>query len=188
MERSTIRVPSRMDLTKFPAVLNVRPKGCRRARAGRPNAARHAAYSRARARWQPTRVPEFIPHETGLGLGSLNHVHNPINTELLFPKLPANRTYGGHRGIDAIDPQRTLCDRQAYNRHSFDHLVGARCEPGGYFVTDRPCIPEIDDQLEIGRLLDGNIGGLDTAQHLDHHPCPLTVHLREPGTVCGEAT
>jgi hypothetical protein len=66
----------------------------------------------ATARWQPTRVREFIPHESGLGLANLNHVHaNPIDAELPFPKLPANRTYGGHRGIDAIDPCETLANR-----------------------------------------------------------------------------
>jgi hypothetical protein len=30
-----------------------------------------------------------------------------LNTEMAFPRLSANRTYVGHRGIDTNDPSRT---------------------------------------------------------------------------------
>jgi hypothetical protein len=62
-------------------------------------------------------------------LAGLNHVDaNPINTELLFPKLLANRTYGGHRGIDAIDPSRTLGLSEA---SCVPFLFGPAARPGG---------------------------------------------------------
>jgi hypothetical protein len=43
-------------------------------------------------------------HDSSLQFGSLNHgQYDTINSELACPKLPANRTKGGHRGIDAND-------------------------------------------------------------------------------------
>jgi hypothetical protein len=45
----------------------------------------------------------------------------------------------------------------------FDHFVGAQHEGGGNLVTDLLCGPEIDDQPEVGRLLDWQIGGFCAA-------------------------
>jgi hypothetical protein len=39
----------------------------------------------------------------------------------------------------------------------FDHLVCAQHEPGRNLMTDRLRGPEIDDQLEVGRLLDRQV-------------------------------
>jgi hypothetical protein len=49
--------------------------------------------------------------------------------------------------------------RGAANSSLFDHLVCAQHEPGRNLVTDRLRGPEIDDQLEVGRLLDRHISG-----------------------------
>src|SRR6266540_121400 len=42
---------------------------------------------------------------------------------------------------------------------------------------------EIDNQLEMGRLLDWNVGRLGAAQYFNDHPRPLPVELRESRTV-----
>ncbi len=55
----------------------------------------------------PLRVLEYVPHGSMLQFGSLNHGRcDAINSEPACPKLPADRTYGRHRGIDANDPKR----------------------------------------------------------------------------------
>jgi hypothetical protein len=41
----------------------------------------------------------------------------------------------------------------------FDHLICAQDEPGRNLMTDRLRGAEIDDQLEVGRLLDRHISG-----------------------------
>src|SRR5262249_38896038 len=50
---------------------------------------------------------------------------------------------------------------------SFDNLIGAQDEPRRNLVPDRLSGLEIDDQLEPGRLFDGQIDGLAAAQDLD---------------------
>ena len=43
-----------------------------------------------------------------LYFGSLNHAQDQgINGQTARPPLEGERTYGGHREIDAIDPDRT---------------------------------------------------------------------------------
>ena len=42
---------------------------------------------------------------------------------------------------------------------SLDHLVGAQRELSWYFMADCLCGPEIDDEIEVGWLLDGKVGG-----------------------------
>jgi hypothetical protein len=48
-----------------------------------------------------------------------------------------------------------------------DHFVGAGEERGRDYKAERLRRLEIDDQLERGRLLDRNIGGLGSFQYLD---------------------
>jgi hypothetical protein len=51
----------------------------------------------------------FISRDSRLQFGSLNHANlDAFNTERAFPRLPDNRTYGGHRESDAIDLSETL--------------------------------------------------------------------------------
>jgi hypothetical protein len=52
----------------------------------------------------------------------------------------------------------------------FDHLVGAQDEPGRKFKTEHLRASEVDYQLEVGRLLDRQIGRFSSAQQLDELP------------------
>jgi hypothetical protein len=47
---------------------------------------------------------------------------------------------------------------------SFDHLVGAQHDRRRHFETERPCGLQIDNELELGRLLYRQVGGLGAIQ------------------------
>jgi hypothetical protein len=49
----------------------------------------------------------------------------------------------------------------------FDHFVGTREKRLRYSQAKRRGGSEIDDQLEVGRLLNGDVCGLCSAQQLD---------------------
>jgi len=55
--------------------------------------------------------------------------------------------------------------------------------PCGNFKADRPRGLEIDDQLEVRRLLDRYIGTLGSAQNFSRQSCPLSQELGEPRTI-----
>ena len=58
----------------------------------------------------PFAVAEFIAHELMLQFWSLNHAQDQeINGQTACPLLEGERTYRGHREIDAIDPRQTFC-------------------------------------------------------------------------------
>jgi len=65
---------------------------------------------------------------------------------------------------------------------SSDYLVGAQA-PCGNFKADRPRGLEIDDQLEVRRLLDRYIGTLGSAQNFSRQSCPLSQELGKPRTI-----
>jgi hypothetical protein len=72
------------------------------------------------------------------------------------------------RGLASVAKchNRPLADAatcRARKAELFDHFVGAQHECGGNLVTDLFCGPEIDDQREVGRLLDWQIGGFCAA-------------------------
>ena len=53
----------------------------------------------------------------------------------------------------------------------FDHFVGADHEGQRHVDAERLGGFEVDDQLESGGLLDGEVGGLGTLQDLVHVHC-----------------
>jgi hypothetical protein len=65
----------------------------------------------------------------------------------------------------------------------------ARANIEGGTVRPRACArSEVDDQLELGRLLNRRIGGFGAAQHFDERPYLLPEHFGEARAVGGEAT
>src|SRR5262245_27041070 len=71
---------------------------------------------------------------------------------------------------------------------SFDYLVGAQYEPCGNLKADRPRGLQIDDQLEVRRLLNWHICGLGSAQNFGRQPCPLPQELGKPRTIAKQPT
>ena len=53
-------------------------------------------------------------------------------------------------------------------------------------MTDRLRSLQIDHQLELGRLLDREIGRLSAAQYFDERPRPLPVDLSEARAIAYE--
>ena len=53
---------------------------------------------------------------------------------------------------------------------SFNHLVGALLELHWHVEAERPSGLEIDHQLELDGLLDGQVGGLGALENLDDVP------------------
>src|SRR6266852_490500 len=83
----------------------------------------------------PLVVGGFMPHDSRLRLRNLNHVHaDAINTELAFPKLPANRTRCRHGGTDENDPEPTSdrSRKRVASRHRITAgLRSLKTETGG---------------------------------------------------------
>jgi hypothetical protein len=73
-------------------------------------------------------------------------------------------------------------------RVSFDYLVGTQQQCDRNIVADRMCSLEIDDELEIGRLLDRNVGRLDAPQRFDDHPRRLAEDARQASAISYQAT
>ena len=61
----------------------------------------------------------------------------------------------------------------------FDHLVGACEQCRRYFEAERPSSFEVDHQLELNRLLDGDVGRVHPAQNLVDKIAGATEHVGE---------
>ena len=59
----------------------------------------------------------------------------------------------------------------------FDHLVGAQQERLWDLQTERLGSRKIDDEIELGRLLDRDVGRLRAAQNLIHESCRTAENL-----------
>src|ERR1700751_5234889 len=62
--------------------------------------------------------------------------------------------------------------------HSFDHLVGDGQHARRNGQTKRPGGLEVDDELELGRLLHRQIGRLGTFQYFVHVAGSTTIQIR----------
>src|SRR5450631_3174196 len=85
-------------------------------------------------------------------------------------------------------PGMSVWCQERMRRVSFDYLVGTQQQCDRNIVADRMCSLEIDDELEIGRLLDRNVGRLDATQHFDDHPRRLAEDARQASAICYQAT
>src|SRR5436305_7159268 len=70
--------------------------------------------------------------------------------------------------------------------HSFDHLVGAREQVRRNFKTEHPRGLRVDDQLELGGLLDRQVGGLGALENAADIHALLPVHIHDIGSVAYE--
>src|SRR5215813_9659296 len=61
---------------------------------------------------------------------------------------------------------------------SFDHLISAEHEAGGYLVPDRLGGLEVNHKLERGGLLDRQIGRFRAVEYLGDHSGALTEKCR----------
>lgn len=118
--------------------------------------ARHRPWSRT---WLP-----------GLGRVLINSVHvrfAPKATEILRCR------------------EMTRCASCGLMQRSKKSIIRLSCRrairaPCGNFKADRPRGLEIDDQLEVRRLLDRYIGTLGSAQNFSRQSCPLSQELGKP--------
>src|SRR5438876_3321716 len=83
---------------------------------------------------------------------------------------------------------RLLRARSGRGSASLDHLVGAREQHGRHLEAKRLGGLEIDDQLELGWLLDWNVGGSCAAQNLVNKIGRASIQLRAVRPIGHETT
>ena len=74
---------------------------------------------------------------------------------------PSGREVPPAPRMEAVNPNRTAPGTRG--ARSFDHLVGEGEQLLGYSETERLGGRQVDDQIELGRLLDWNVAGLGSA-------------------------
>jgi hypothetical protein len=80
-----------------------------------------------------------------------------------------------------------IADGRAGGRALLDHLVGAREQYPGHCQAKRLRSLEIDDQLELGRVLHRHVGRLLALEDAAHRLADLAVQSREAGPIAHQA-
>jgi hypothetical protein len=95
---------------------------------------------------------------------------------------PRKRPYSGHRWTSRKVPQSVVsrCSKRcAPNAPLFDHLVGTNEGHWGDGDANCSCSPEVQDQFELGRLLNRQVGGLCSFGDTTHIVCSASEHRGE---------
>src|SRR6266446_10676487 len=90
----------------------------------------------------------------------------PDGPEVQLPLYPRKRTQVGHRAMSEKCQHETHAPQQ--RALLFDHVVGLGEQRGRHSEAERIRGLAIDDEFELGRLLDRKVGGLGALQDLVH--------------------
>jgi hypothetical protein len=83
--------------------------------------------------------------------------------------------------------QRSITPLLRHSVCSPDHFIRARQHVRRNCQADLLCSFQIDDELELGRLLDGQISGLCAFQNLVYIGCGAPVHVENISAIVHEA-
>jgi hypothetical protein len=91
-------------------------------------------------------------------------------------------------GSERVVPEGTTVESERFGepkrRHSLvDHLIGDCEQHWRHVDAERPRRTQVDDELELGRLHDRQVGGLGALEDAAGIDASLTKHVREVGSV-----
>src|SRR5437773_3751240 len=82
------------------------------------------------------------------------YASRPLSPVAAQHSLPSGR-------YSLLGPDFHRLDRTSLRlAHSFDHLVGEQLQRVGHLKAECPGRLQVDDELEFGRLHDGQVGGV----------------------------
>src|SRR5262249_22039981 len=102
---------------------------------------------------------------------------------VIFDELTWEQTFPYRREV----PKAAVSNRSK-TRALFDHFVGAQQESFRYFKTERLGSRQIDGKIELGRLLDRDVGRLRPAQNLVDIVGGAPVQVREVCSIGHQAS
>src|SRR5438876_5159980 len=87
------------------------------------------------------------------------YASSPLSPAATQHSLPSGR-------YPLLGPDFHRLDRTSLRlAHSFDHLVGAQQDRGGNLQAERLCRLEIDEKLDLDRLLNRQLGWIFSLEH-----------------------
>src|SRR3984893_12887435 len=111
-------------------------------------------------------------------------------TERTLPRFRALALFGrrspervASSSLPASENLQKSCCEQMQQKRLFDRLVGAVEQGIGYGEAEHPCGLGIDDQLELGRLHDRQLGRLRPLQDAAGIDADLTPSIRDVASV-----
>jgi hypothetical protein len=124
-------------------------------------------------------VGEFVSHDSKLGIASLNHANpDAFNTEPIFRDYPLS----GHAADNAISTRMTHTGCRAFKTFAlqstlFDHLICEGKNLRRNLDPKRLGGLKIDDELELGRQQNRQVGGLLALEHASGVETDLAIGI-----------